>query len=180
MLLATDRKRLLAELHGALGQGRLIGTLLAFWAWVASDGSLRSDGRTLAVFAADRLTGWLEEMRAAGKDVGLGDAAALHRLRIEGKKVRYALESLPFADRRTRLLTARLRRLQDCLGQLHDATLIDAAMVRWMDAHASRAVHRDAGLLTGWVARLRVETGGEFAAAWKRFRRAAKRWRKGA
>jgi hypothetical protein len=53
-------------------------------------------------------------------------------------------------------------------------------MVRWMDAHASRAVHRDAGLLTGWVARLRVETGGEFAAAWKRFRRAAKRWRKGA
>jgi triphosphatase len=178
MLLATERDRLLAELNANLGQGRVTGTLLAFWAWLADERSLRACDVTLEDFAASRLSGWLDEMRSAGKDIGLEDTAALHRLRIEGKKLRYVLESLPLDDRRTRLLVARLRKLQDCLGQVHDAVLIDAAMGRWMGEHASRIVHRDAGMLMGWMTRLSVEAGGEFAAAWKRFRRAAKRWHK--
>ncbi|MDR7866995.1 MAG: CHAD domain-containing protein [Sporomusaceae bacterium] len=178
MLLATERDKLLAELNANLGQGRVTGTLLAFWAWLADERSLRASDLTLEDFAVSRLGGWLEEMRMAGKDIGLADTAALHRLRIEGKKLRYVLESLPFNDRRTRLLVARLRRLQDCLGQVHDAVLVDAAMGRWMSEHASRIVHRDAGMLMGWMTRLNVEAGGEFAAAWKRFRRAAKRWQK--
>ncbi len=156
----------------------MTGTLLAFWAWLADERSLRPCELALADFAASRVGGWLDEMRSAGKDIRPEDTAALHRLRIEGKKVRYVLESLPFKDRRTRLLVARLRKLQDCLGQVRDAALIDAAMGRWMSEHASRIVHRDAGMLMGWMTRLNVEAGGEFAAAWKRFRRAAKRWQK--
>ncbi len=178
MLLATERDKLLADLHGNLGQGRVTGSLLAFWAWLADDRSLRPCDDNLKDYAASRLGSWLDDMRSAGKDVGLDDTAALHSLRIEGKKLRYVLESLPLDDRRTRLLVARLGRLQDCLGLVHDAALIDAAMERWMSDHASRIVHRDAGMLMGWMTRLSNEAVGDFAAAWKRFRRAAKRWQK--
>ncbi|MDT8902490.1 CHAD domain-containing protein [Anaeroselena agilis] len=179
MLLATEREKLVAELKANLGdQGRITGTLLAFRSWLADERSLQPRDLSLEDFAASRVGGWLDDMRTAGKDIGLEDAAALHQLRIEGKKVRYVLERLPFEDRRTSMLVARLRKLQDCLGQVHDAVRIDTVMGRWMSEHASRTVHRDAGLLMGWMTRLRVEAGGEFAAAWKRFRRAAKRWRK--
>ncbi len=178
LMLANDRERLAAELDGALGQGRLTATLLAFWARLLDGKAYRSTDNTLAAFAADRLAGWLEELRGTGRDISAEDVDGLHRLRIGGKKVRYALESLGAADRRTKVLVARLRELQDCLGHIHDAATIAAAMDRWLSGHASRVVHRDAGLLIGWTARLGVEARGEFAPAWKRFRRAARRWRK--
>ncbi len=178
LMLANDREKLVVKLDGTLGQGRLAATLLSFWAWLEGGKALRPTGKTLLAFAADRLAGWLEEMRELGKDISLADAAGLHRLRIEGKKIRYVLEGLDASDRKTKLLIDRLRKLQDCLGNIHDAAMIGAAMDRWLGEHASRVVHRDAGLLIGWTARLGVEARGEFAPAWKKFRRAARRWRK--
>jgi inorganic triphosphatase YgiF len=178
LMMATERDRLVAEADAALGQGRLTATLLDFWAWLEGGKAFRPTDRTLAAFVADRLAGWLDEMRETGKDISLADTDGLHRLRVAGKRVRYVLESLVAADRRTKVLVARLRRLQDCLGHIHDAATIGAAMDRWLSEHASRVVHRDAGLLIGWTARLGVEARGEFAPAWKKFRRAARRWRK--
>ena len=179
LMLATERRKLAAEADEALGQGGLTATLLAFWAWVADGRSLRQDEALLEDFAAARLAGWLEELRANGKEIDLRDAAALHRLRIEGKRLRYALESLPLADsRRAKVMIARLKALQDCLGQLHDSLLAGAAMDGWLRQHASRVVHRDAGLLIGWMARQGVAATAEFAPAWKRFKRAARRWQK--
>ncbi len=177
LLLATEREKLAAGLDEALSKGSLAGSLLAFWAWLAEEGSLRPVDESLGDFAAGRLTGWLEELRAAGRDVDLRDVTGLHRLRIEGKRIRYVLESLP-QDRRAKVLLARLKRLQDCLGQLHDCLLAGAAMDGWLSRHASRVVHRDAGLLVGWMTRRGVEAAAEFGPAWKRFKRAARRWEK--
>ena len=48
--------------------------------------------------------------------------AELHRIRIEAKQVRYAAESLlPVAGKRARRFAARVARLQDALGEQHDA-----------------------------------------------------------
>jgi len=178
LMLATEREKLAAAMDAALGGGRLAGTLLAFWAWLTDEASLRPADGSLGDFVAARLSGWLAEIRECGRSVDLRDAAGLHRLRIEGKRIRYVLESLSPADRRAKTLIARLKRLQDCLGRLHDCLLAGATMEGWLRRHASRVVHRDAGLLLGWMARRGVEESEVFGPAWKRFKRAARRWEK--
>lgn len=178
LLLATERGRLAKETDAALAARRLTATLLAFWAWVADEGSLAESDATLEAYTYARLTGWLVNMRETGGDIGLEDDAALHRLRIGGKKLRYALESLPGKDRKARDLLVRVKKLQDCLGTIIDARVTAEAMSGWMAQHASRVVHRDAGMLVGWTARQGLEAAGEFAEVWKKFKKAARRWEK--
>ena len=62
----------------------------------------------------------------AGQRVGHGpDAALLHRVRIEGKRLRYLLEFFAslYPPGRIGPLVARLKALQDALGGFHDAVV---------------------------------------------------------
>lgn len=179
LLLADERARLAKETATALEEAHPTAVLLAFWAWTLGADSLApTDEQPLSAFAADRLSDWLATMKEAGKDLDWNDVPRLHALRIQGKKIRYALESLPLRDRKTRLLILRLKELQDSLGQRVDTETISQAMTNWMDQHASRVVHRDAGLVIGWSLRRGIEAGQAFERAWRRWRRAARRWLK--
>lgn len=79
-----------------------------------------------------------------------GDDEALHRLRIEGKKLRYTLEFFePLFVPRIRVRLRMLRQLQDQLGEIHDL----ADLCGRLDAliAAARKLH-DARLMIGYEA----------------------------
>lgn len=86
---------------------------------------------------------------------GPADEARVHRARIEGKRLRYLLEPLRGGRVDARAAVDRLKRLQDVLGDLHDAhvlaaelreALVEAAAARALRLHAATyAPGADAG-----------------------------------
>lgn len=99
------------------------------------------------------------------------DVAALHALRIDGKRLRYALET--FRDVLPRMTAAelieRLTAMQDHLGALNDADVAARAAATWLEeaadtpATARRAVRRYIAEQQAEVERLR----GSFGRAWR-------------
>jgi inorganic triphosphatase YgiF len=95
--------------------------------WATSDEptikSLR-EGRT-DEFARIQLDRMHRRLRRGGRRLARLDAQSRHRLRIKAKKLRYAAEFFAGAfgrrERRKRFLNA-LRKIQDRLGRLHDAS----------------------------------------------------------
>jgi CHAD domain-containing protein len=74
--------------------------------------------------AADLVRPLLRDVMRGGRGVGASSSArALHRLRIDAKRLRYALEALDgLGGDATRALAGRLADLQDLLGEQRDAT----------------------------------------------------------
>jgi triphosphatase len=110
----------------------------------------------IAIFAADELTRRWRKVRKRGRPLAQLDAISRHKLRIQAKKLRYAVEffanlfaSKRAAKRRRQFLSA-LERLQDGLGDLNDIAVHEeriAAMGRRRRTSPNRAFA--AGLLTG-------------------------------
>src|SRR5262249_51238074 len=120
----AEAQRALVAVHQRLGRGdrfaRRLDTLLQ---------RVRSRGEAQAGAAAARFGDWASEplRRAAGRFFGAipanpADAAALHRLRIRGKELRYLMELLagafpgPFLTR----LYPTVEAFQDRLGKVND------------------------------------------------------------
>ena len=112
---------------------------------------------SIAVSAAEQLTRRWRKVRKKGKALAQLDARSRHKLRIQTKKLRYAVEFFAsvFASkramkRRKRFLPA-LERLQDGLGDLNDIAVherrIAAMGIRRERSNPNRAFA--AGLLTG-------------------------------
>jgi CHAD domain-containing protein len=83
-------------------------------------------GRVLASLVRDEVAALRERMGAIGS---AADEEAVHRARIEGKRLRYLLEPLRGcgpADATEAV--GRLKRLQDVLGELHDAHVLAAEL----------------------------------------------------
>jgi CHAD domain-containing protein len=79
-------------------------------------------GKTIAVFAADRLKRLRKKVLELAKAARIDDPASLHRLRIGGKRLRYALEFFEslYSGKPLQRLLSQFGRLQDDLGQLND------------------------------------------------------------
>jgi len=116
-------------------------------------------------------------LRAGGE----APVAALHELRIECKKLRYASEFLAplYGGKDARRFAKRLSRLQDGLGHLNDAAtaerLCDALLAR-MGAEAGPAHQRAAGFLAGFAARGAEERLPGLPGAWKRLEKVGPFW----
>jgi len=66
------------------------------------------------------------------------DEVFAHRARIVGKRLRYLIEAMT-GNRKAKQLLARMRRLQDALGELHDATVLGAHLETLDPVLAARA-----------------------------------------
>jgi CHAD domain-containing protein/CYTH domain-containing protein len=110
------------------------------------DGAHR--GPSLGAALAGLVAGELDDLCARlGRVAGAADEHAIHKARIAGKRLRYLLEPLrgnPHGD--ARAAVKELKRLQDVLGDLHDAhvlsreiaaALVDAAAERARRLHAA-------------------------------------------
>lgn len=176
MMLQEERAKQALAVTAAAAKGQHTSLLLGLWSWLIGPAFTNDRKITGADFLTERLADWTEEMREIAKKLVPGDYAALHRLRVIGKKLRYTLAGVPLKDKKTRLLLARLRRLQDTLGIIRDAKTTAEYLDGWMQNHASRVLFRDAGLLLGWTAKSDLDARDNLERNWRRFRRAARRW----
>ena len=116
----------------------------------------------------------MKRVRHAGRDLAALPLPALHELRKDCKRLRYAAEFfLPlFPEKPARRFVKRLSALQEELG-----TLNDGATAAGLMAHLGRAerIHA-AGLVEGFVAAGATASRARIGHAWKRFRRAEPFW----
>jgi inorganic triphosphatase YgiF len=109
-------------------------------------------------------------------------AAALHELRIECKKLRYASEFLAplYPGKAAARFAKRLARLQDRLGHLNDAATAEeltAALLARMGAEAGPAHHHAAGFLVGHAAHAAEQRLEGLPRDWERLEKVGAFWR---
>jgi CHAD domain-containing protein len=121
--------------------------------------------------AADLVRPLLRDVTRGGRGVGASSSPrSLHRLRIDAKRLRYALEALDgLGDENTRALARRLADLQDLLGEQRDATTQRAWL---LDEVPSFVGDAEALVAIGAIAEALRRRGKRFA------RRIGRAWRR--
>ena len=163
--LAENREAALARAQDAVKSARFRALTLEAAAWLEAgdwtaprDALVRDRGElAIAIFASGQLTRRWRKVRKKGRALAKLDAHSRHKLRIQTKKLRYAIEFFgglfagKRARRRRKQLLCALERLQDGLGELNDIAVheerIAAIGIRRRRSSPKRAFA--AGLLTG-------------------------------
>jgi inorganic triphosphatase YgiF len=174
----------------AVTDGRAMALILdlAIWLeagdWLSPDHRPSASERPLGEVARDILDRRAQKVVKAGRHFRRLDADHRHRLRIEVKKLRYAVDFFRplFKDKAGKAYQKALAGVQDTLGGLNDLAVAHRLLQHLTvdePPHAGRAA-RDmafaAGLLYGWHAG-RAALAGQAEAEWKRFLEAAPFWR---
>lgn len=133
-------------------------------------------GEAIDAFSRRALERAYARLADAAEDIDWKDAPRRHRVRIRLKRLRYACDCFAAAwpEAAQRPFFAKLRRLQDVLGELNDVAVQRRMLQQMADAGApAQAVTRAAGLLArrerSLLARLRP--------AWKGFAAISAYWR---
>ncbi len=112
----------------------------------------------------------------AGSEVDKNDAAQMHRLRIECKKLRYAAEFfapvLPGLDG----FIAHLKGLQDLLGVLNDVSVMGGLLDALLEGQSDPELIRFSGALVGWRTREAYQLLDGFDERWEAFVHAKHPW----
>jgi CHAD domain-containing protein len=148
--------------------------------WLALDDQGAAELRATPVqaFAAQLLARRHRKVIKLGRSRDHGDAAALHRLRIEIKKLRYAAEffSSLWNRKAVRAYTAGLTALQGVLGSVNDAATAERLCDTLRESGQEPAWAEALGLLRGWAAASARGQLERFDEAWKAFRRSEPFW----
>ena len=123
----------------------------------------------LAAFAAAALDKRLKRIRRDGEGFAALEVEALHALRIDAKRLRYAGElfSPLYPQKRVRRFLKSLATLQDALGHLNDGAVAESLLEQVTGKDKARA--RAIGIVEGWVARGAAGAREEAAEAWQAF-----------
>jgi CHAD domain-containing protein len=142
-------------------------------------GQLRGEpalDQPLAPFAAQVLRKRWNRLKKAGAAMQELDSTALHEMRLDAKRLRYAAE--PFAavwpGKAAKRFTKRLAALQEALGLANDATVAGQLARRLAGRGASGFA---IGAVTGFAAGRAEGSRIAAIAAWKRLRKAARFWK---
>ncbi len=132
----------------------------------------------LAGFASHVLQRRLKRLLQTGEDIGHLDPESLHRVRLDGKRLRYAAEMFaPLFDRKhTRRFLRRLTELQECLGALNDGAVASTLMAELAGARPGAERAFAAGVVRGFVAAKGGAARKEIVHAWDKFRRLEPFW----
>ncbi len=156
-----------------------------FRAWLRAEGwrsaelserqRARLDSRALA-FARKTLKQRLRKVLKAGADANQDSADDMHRLRIECKKLRYAVEFFLPLFEGSEGFVAHMKKLQDLLGMMHDVAVIPTLIDNLLQGEADRDVHHYAGVLIGWRAREYYDLKDTFTKRWAELAEAPAPW----
>jgi CHAD domain-containing protein len=135
-------------------------------------------------FAGDVLRRCDRRLRRAGKrseELTLDD---LHELRIEAKKIRYAIEFFKslYPQGPVKKHVKRLVEIQDCLGAVNDSAMCHDLLKELRVGAALGAdfskplTERALGLIAGWQAATMRERTKNFATLWADYRKAKAFW----
>jgi CHAD domain-containing protein/CYTH domain-containing protein len=104
------------------------------------DADAEAADQTLSAAVASVIRTQTDQLRLRlGAVRGLRDGAEAHRARVAGKRLRYVLEPVADSIPGATVAVARLKALQDALGELHDAHVLIEAVA---DAIATAAAER--------------------------------------
>lgn len=139
--------------------------------WDATAGDdAREEGlrRDTGDFAAEVLARRMKRVRQAGRGLAGLSVPALHELRKDCKRLRYAAEFFAslFPPKRTKRFLQRLADLQEELGLLNDSAAVSGLMAQLGRLERSYA----AGLVEGFSAAHAGPARARIEAAWRRFR----------
>ncbi|HWR43664.1 CYTH and CHAD domain-containing protein [Sporomusa sp.] len=180
-LIANKRQNVRDSLYTAVAAGQITPVLLGLWSFIESstDKAIEDPSPTFKEFSLERLTYWLQQFLKLGDELDLADLNAVQKLRTSGKRLRYTLESLsPVLPGNTRLLSKRLEKLQDLLGNIQDVSYTPPLLHELVKASASRLTHRDAGLITGWQLAKSSAAINNWDKVWTKVKKAASKLKK--
>ena len=147
-----------------------LGILLARpWRAEASEEKRQAMDAPVADYGRAILERRWQRLRRAGEDFADLSAEALHELRLDGKRLRYAAEVFApvFGEKAGRRFLRRLAALQDGLGIANDAA-VARGLVQGLAGAGQAGRLWAVGVVEGWCeARVAVHRGDAFA-AWKR------------
>lgn len=177
-LLETAQGQEKEGLEKLLLSGQFTPDLLSFWAWLLELEELKSeDQRTLAQYAQTRLRKWMTRLLKVGKQPDLTDAAFIHQLRIDCKKLRYVLQVLePILGDGFAKLLLRLRFVQDYFGELYDSYRSPKVIQRLISDQTMRGLDFDAGMMSGWYTYRVMQARRRAGRCWKRFLNVGTYW----
>ena len=132
--------------------------------------------RPLAEYAAGVLARRLKRLLDAGEDIDALPAPALHAVRLDGKRLRYAAEFFTplFPGKAARRFLRRLERLQERLGAVNDGAVAAELMAEL--GGGSRDHAYAVGAVRGFVAAESAQARPHIARAWLRMRRQEPFW----
>ncbi len=188
-ILRKKRGDLAIQIYNKLKEGQAIPELLEIWAWLLNNELLLQaagdEEPEIAVqpqivdFARARLGKWVNNMIKAGNNIETQQDEMLHKLRIRGKRLRYALGALGLRwPKKSKKTVVCLKELQESIGYLHDTLVNHRLLQKLLQSQSSRLMYRDTGILTGWQAHKAVLVHQKIKKQWKRFLRDATTWSK--
>lgn len=149
------------------------------WRNDIASGSLGILGETAVSFSRTALYRLHRRALKGGKHFRHLRPEARHELRLILKKLRYAAEFFRSVfdtkDEAQRYLT-RLADLQEALGLANDAATTGGLLAILTEDSGNPALHRGAGLITGWQERDNEVAAGQLHKVWKRFAQGAPFW----
>ncbi|UUX50065.1 CHAD domain-containing protein [Nisaea acidiphila] len=136
-------------------------------------------------FAASRLEKRFRKVRKMGRKAFNGPTEALHELRLEMKKMRYASEFFAslFDAKKAKVFSKAAARLQNLLGYANDYAVSAHQLAALLEAnHGTQAqsLAKAAGVVIGWHGAEMVQANREIQDAWNRFLDAGRFWPKAA
>jgi triphosphatase len=130
---AREREDAYEHLRGTLSAPEFRSLMLDLMAWIETGswldrkrGKAKRPAQSIGVFATKALDRAWRKLAKVGPRLDRLDEGALHRLRIQAKKLRYACEFFRgifregAAEKRYRAFLKALGKVQDYLGELHD------------------------------------------------------------
>ncbi len=141
----------------------------------AADKQAAAMAASLRDFADHALSRRLARVNDAGDDLSPLPAEALHGIRIQAKRLRYAAEFFAplYPPRETRRFIRRVAAMQDRLGQLNDGVVVQHLMAQ-LGAAGERGYA--AGVVRGFVAAGLRNTRAKAERSWRKFRRLEPFW----
>jgi CHAD domain-containing protein len=122
---ATRRDAAREALRAAIGSSRHAGFVLALARWLASPPVSRDAAARLRKLASRALRRRHRKFTAACAHLSHRDPGQLHRIRIEAKRLRYAVDALDslYGGKRVKAFVRPLGKVQAALGDANDAAV---------------------------------------------------------
>lgn len=158
---------------------KLIGVFLkGTWSQLAEDTTLERS-RPLMEFTTAVLARRHKKVLKLGLHLAQLDMPGLHALRIDIKKLRYAVEffSNLYDKKAVREYVGALAGLQELLGSLNDAATVERLIEPLRESGDGSSLSEPAGMLRGWTAAGTQTRLDQLPQAWERFRGCAIFWK---
>lgn len=149
-------------------------TWLTLYGWTQEDlhPSIRTKlNKEITPYARKILTSRATKVSRTGERQSKMSIDELHQLRIEGKKLRYAVDffSPLFEADTMAVFKSHLKSLQGLLGTMNDVSIMPDLIAKLLNGRQDPEINQYAGAAIGWRAREYEEIRGELDHRWNQF-----------